>query len=100
MRDASEERILERKDQAARHALLKARVVTLRQKREIKDIERELAGGKLAYNVIVDSVVPARKYKRQVSDIAELPSALHRKLAILSTYAGKSMSELRLYKTG
>ena len=100
MRDASEERTSEREDLAARHALLKARVATLRQRREIEDMERELAGGEPAYSVAVDGVAPARGHKRQVSDTAELPSAIHRKLATPPTYSGKSMSELRLYEAG
>jgi hypothetical protein len=82
MRDASEERISERENLAVRYTLFKARVATLRQRHEIKDMERELAGGKLMYSVIVDSVVPTREHKRQISDTAELPSAIHRKLVI------------------
>jgi hypothetical protein len=63
-------------------------------------MERELAGGKPAYSVIIDSVASARGHKRQVSNTAELPSAFYRKLAIFPTYASKSMSELRLYEAG
>ena len=100
MRDASEERISEREDLTARHALFKVRVAILRQRREIEDMERELAGGEPAYSVVVDGVAPARRHKRQVSDTAELPSAIHRKLATPPTYSGKSMSELRFYETG
>ena len=64
MRDVSEKRISERKDLVIRYILFKTRVATLRQRREIENIEREFANGKLAYSVIVDNVVPARKYKR------------------------------------
>jgi hypothetical protein len=100
MRDVSEERTSEREDLAARHILFKAQIATLRQRREIKNIEREFVSGKLAYSVTVDGVAPARKYKRQVFDTAELPSAFYCKLIIPLIYAGKSMSELRLYETG
>src|SRR5450755_816560 len=100
MRDASEERISERKDLIARHTLFKTRVVTLRQRREIKNMERELAGGKLVYSVIINNVALTREHKRQVSDTAKLPLAIYRKLAIFPIYSGKSMSELTLYETG
>jgi hypothetical protein len=100
MRGASEERISEREDLTVRHVLLKAQVATLRQRREIEDIERELAGGKPVYNVAVDNVVLIREYKRQVSNTAKLPLTIYRKLIIFLTYSGKSMSELRLYEAG
>ena len=63
MRDVSEERISERKDLAVHYTLFKVRVATLRQRREIEDMEWELAGGEPVYSVVVDSVVPAREHK-------------------------------------
>jgi hypothetical protein len=63
-------------------------------------MERKLAGGEFAYSVIIDNVALARGHKRQVSDTAELPLALYRKLVIFLTYAGKSMSEMRFYEVG
>jgi hypothetical protein len=88
MRDASEKRISEREDLVARYTLFKARVAILRQRREIEDMKRELAGGEPAYNVVVDSVAPARKHKRLVFNAVELPSAIYRKLVIPPIYAG------------
>jgi hypothetical protein len=73
MRGASEERTSEREDLTARHALFKARIATLRQRREIEDMERELASDEPAYSVTVNNVVLTRKHKRQVSNTVKLP---------------------------
>jgi hypothetical protein len=99
-RGTPEEETPEQEALAARHARLKLQLAAHRQRQEIAEMERELAGGEPAYSVLIDGAAPVRGHKRIVSDTAEMPSSVHRKLAAPPTYAGKNISELRLYDAG